>query len=177
MRIEDTSPSILVVDDDDTFRERLARALESRGYEVRTAPSGEVALALARVESPEMAVIDLKMPGMTGLELLRQLRALDPSTRIVMLTGFGSVATAVEAMRDGAISYLAKPADADQIVAALTGTPAPAEIQVPTLARAEWEHIHRVLADCGGSISEAARRLGTHRRSLQRKLQKQPPRE
>ena len=176
------APSLLVVDDDEVLRERLARAFRERGYEVRTAGGYDAALALARDESPELAVVDLRMPGASGLELVRALRALDPSTRIVVLTGYGSIATAIEAMRLGAVHYLSKPADADDILAAfsagspLAPPPVPSEAPAaPSLARAEWEHISRVLSDAGGSVSEAARRLGLHRRTLQRKLQKYPP--
>lgn len=174
-------PSLLLVDDDEVLRERLARALRERGYEVVTAGSAEQALELARQDSPELAVVDLRMPGRSGLELVRELLALDASTRVVVLTGYGSIATTVEAMRLGAINYLPKPADADDLLAAFArgaqepGLAAPEPFQPPSLARAEWEHIHRVLADCGGNVSEAARKLGLHRRSLQRKLQKYPP--
>jgi two-component system response regulator RegA len=175
---KETLPSILLVDDDEVLRERLAQAIRARGYEVRTAGSAEEALREVARESPEMAVLDLKMPGMSGLDLLKELRTQDPSTRVLMLTGYGSIATAVQAVREGAVGYLPKPADADEILAALAGkdTTAPARPgETPSLARAEWEHIQRVLTDCGGNISEAARRLGIHRRSLQRKLHKYPP--
>jgi two-component system response regulator RegA len=175
--------SLLLADDDATFRERLARALHERGFEVVTAGNYDEAMAAATTDTPEFAVVDLRMPGRSGLELVRDLSALDPATRIVVLTGYGSIATAVEAMRLGAFNYLPKPADADEITAVLTRAPgevAPvpvADFQAPSLARAEWEHINRVLTDCGGNLSEAARRLGMHRRSLQRKLQKYPPRQ
>ena len=168
--------SVLVLDDDEPLRQRLARALTARGFDVRAAASGEAALALARLDSPEYAVLDLRLDDLSGLDVLRGLRTIDAATRIVVLTGYGSIATAIEAMRLGAVHYLTKPADADQIVAALThGTasaPDAVEIEVPTLARVEWEHIQRVLQDCDNNISEAARRLGLHRRSLQRKLGK-----
>jgi two-component system, response regulator RegA len=173
--------SLLLVDDDERFRERLARALMERGLEVRTAAGHDEAVALAREESPELAVVDLRMPGPSGLELVRALLEIDPGTRVLMLTGYGSIATAVEAMRLGAASYLPKPADADEILAAFEKAEAPplsateVDLPAPSLARAEWEHINRVLSDCGGNVSEAARRLGLHRRSLQRKLQKYPP--
>ena len=176
-------PSILIVDDDAVLRERLARAFRDRGFEVQTAADYEEAIARASEESPEMAVVDLRMPGRSGLELVRDLRALDPATRIVVLTGYGSIATAVEAMRVGATYFVAKPADADDVLAAFERGEAPplegasTEYVPPSLARAEWEHINRVISDCGGNISEAARRLGIHRRSLQRKLQKYPPKE
>ncbi len=173
-------PSLLLVDDDPGLRPRLARALTKRGFVVREAADGAEALAAARAESPELAVIDLRLPDVTGLEVLRDLLAIDPTTRALMLTGYGSIGTAVEAMRLGAVNYLPKPADADEVVAAFERAAEPpltsgAPIEAPSLARAEWEHINRVLADCGGNVSEAARRLGLHRRSLQRKLQKYPP--
>ena len=173
---------ILVVDDDDIFRAQLVRALRRRGWQVAEANSHSAALAEATRRRPERAVVDLRMPGLSGLELLRDLLAGNPEIRVVMLTGYGSIDTAVEAMRLGAAGYVSKPADADEVLAAfersdrppLSGTqPGPL---APSLARAEWEHINRVLGDCGGNISEAARRLGLHRRSLQRKLQKYPPR-
>jgi two-component system response regulator RegA len=120
-------------------------------------------------------VIDLRLPGESGLAIVRDLKALDPSTVIVVLTGYGSIATAVESIKLGATGYLTKPADADQILAALDGTTAAAnQFPAPSLARVEWEHIHRVLADCDGNVSQAARMLGIHRRSLQRKLSKNP---
>jgi two-component system, response regulator RegA len=174
------NPSVLLVDDDSVFRERLARALRSRGYEVWTAGSGAEALELARRESPERAVVDLRMEGMGGLAVVAELKRIDPATEVVVLTGYGSIATAVEATKLGATNFLPKPSDADDVLRAFagpvvddTGT-AP---EAPTLARAEWEHINRVLADSSGNISEAARRLGIHRRSLQRKLQRFAPEE
>lgn len=177
-----SAPSLLLVDDDDVLRERLGRALRERGYDVRTASHYDEAIALAQADSPEMAVVDLRMPGTSGLELIRDLKAIDASTRIVMVTGYGSIANAVDAVKLGADHYLSKPADADDIVAAFARAeapplePPPTEYEAPSLARAEWEHIQRVLSDVAGNISEAARRLGIHRRSLQRKLQKYPPR-
>ena len=173
------APTLLLVDDDATLRKRLAQAMRDRGCEVRTAASVDEALTLAGQDSPELAVVDLKMPGRSGLELVKELKQLDPSTQVVVLTGYGSIATAVEAVKLGATQYLSKPADADQILAAFstTGLSTGLELKAPSLARAEWEHIHRVLTDCAGNISEAARRLGIHRRSLQRKLTKHPPRE
>lgn len=176
------APSLMLVDDDDVFRERLARAFRDRGFEVRTARNAEAALELARAESPEMAVVDLKMPGRSGLELLQELKQVDPHTEVVVLTGYGSISTAVDATKLGASNFVPKPADADDILAAfergrapaLSGSPGDGYV-APSLARAEWEHINRVLGDCAGNISEAARRLGIHRRSLQRKLQKFAP--
>ena len=177
-------PSILLVDDDEVYRNRLARAFVDRGYDVRTAQDYDTALAAANLESPEYAVVDLKMPGKSGLELVKALVEVDPATKIVVLTGYGSIATAIDAVRLGATYYLSKPADADDIVGAFARGEAPpleppapesGDYKAPSLARAEWEHINRVLSDAGGNISEAARRLGIHRRSLQRKLQKYPP--
>ena len=175
--------SVLVVDDNEALRLRLARALGDRGFDVRTAANFDEAVGLATEDSPELAVVDLRMPGRSGLELLRALRAIDASTKVVVLTGFGSIATAVEAMRLGAVNYVPKPADVDDILMAFAryeknadDCPS-AEIRAPSLARAEWEHIHRVMADCDGNISESARRLGIHRRSLQRKLRKLAPEE
>ncbi|HME90929.1 MAG TPA: response regulator [Myxococcaceae bacterium] len=170
---------ILLVDDDQILRDRLARAFRERGFKVEVAGRVDEALRISSQEPPQMAVIDLRMPGASGLELVQSLRAIAPSVRIVVLTGYGSIATAVEAIRHGAASYLPKPADAEEILAALnaqttTRVAAGSEL-TPSLARAEWEHIHRVLRDCDGNISQAARRLGIHRRSLQRKLQKRPP--
>jgi two-component system response regulator RegA len=176
---DETRPTLLLADDDVAFRSVLARALVNRGFEVRAAATGDEACALAEEDPPELAVVDLRMPGRTGLEVVRRLKALDAQTRVVVLTGYGSIATAVEAMKLGAIHYLVKPADADQVLAAL-GVTEPAEpggaAETPSLARVEWEHIQRVLQDCEGNVSEAARRLGLHRRSLQRKLGRKPPR-
>lgn len=176
------SPSILVVDDDERFRSRLARALKDRGLQVREAADGEEALALAREDSPEYALVDLRMPGASGLSVVRELHEIDPGTRIVVLTGYGSIATALESVRLGAVHYLTKPADVNEILAAFhRDHEAPSvdldgEPEAPSLARVEWEHIQRVLQDVEGNISEAARRLGIHRRSLQRKLAKYPVR-
>lgn len=178
------SASVLVVDDDETFRSRLVRAFQAREFEAQGAKDGESAVALAKKESPEYAVVDLRMPGMSGLDVVRELKAIDAMTNIVVLTGYGSIATALEAVRLGATHYLTKPADIDDLLAAFERAkrppgaplpPAPLEpMNVPSLARAEWEHINRVLTDCGGNISQAARLLGLHRRSLQRKLSKYP---
>ncbi|MGF1547486.1 MAG: response regulator transcription factor [Thiotrichales bacterium] len=176
----DERPSLLLVDDDDAFRGTLARVLARRGFAVATAPDVATARKLAEAESPEYAVIDLKMPGESGLVLVRALHHLDPGTRIVVLTGYASVATAVEAIKLGAIHYLAKPVGGDEIVAALERTEGDPGIPVGdnpvTLNRLEWEHIQRVLADHGGNISATARALKLHRRTLQRKLGKRPSR-
>lgn len=176
---------ILLVDDEASLRERLLRAFSARSLEARGAADAEEALRIARAFDPTHAVIDLRMPGRSGLELLGDLLAREPALRALVLTGYGSIATAVSSVRQGAVDYLSKPADADQILAALGLGPEPSEepttqaqedAPAPSLARVEWEHIQRVLADCGGNVSQAARRLGLHRRTLQRKLTAFPPR-
>jgi two-component system response regulator RegA len=180
-----TPPRLLLVDDDETFRERLGRALRARGYDVVTASNHATALEAARAHPPAYAVVDLKMPGPSGHEVVQDLHALDAGTRIVVLTGYGNIASAVDALHRGAHDYLSKPADADEIIAALLGQKAagngagarvPLAHPPPSLARAEWEHMTRILADVGGNVSEAARRLGITRRTLQLKLKKDPPR-
>jgi two-component system response regulator RegA len=170
-----------VVDDDDVYRNRLCRAFADRGWNATGAADGASALRLATEESPDLAIVDLRLPESNGLDIVRALREMDETTCIVMLTGYGSIATALTATKLGADHFLNKPADADQILAAYekiengevagdSGTGS-----VASLARVEWEHIQRVLADCGGNISQAAKLLGLHRRSLQRKLDKRPP--
>ena len=175
--------SVLIVEDDTVLRQRLARAFRDRGYEVREAPDYDNAIESARRDTPEFVVVDLRMPGRSGLDVIRDVKALDPTTTAVVLTGYGSIATALEAVKLGATNYLTKPADVDQIIDAFhPGGGRPQTNQdtvdlpenVPTLARVEWEHINRVLSDCGGNVSQAARLLGIHRRSLQRKLAKYP---
>ncbi|MGC4083341.1 MAG: response regulator [Vicinamibacterales bacterium] len=165
------------MDDDDVFRERLVRALNARGFSTTGVGGYDEALAVAREETPECALVDLKLAGRSGLDVVRDLRALDDTTTIVVLTGYGSIATAVQSVKLGAHTYLTKPVDADQIVAAFEEGRVANTAQAPavqTLARVEWEHIQRVLADCDGNVSQAARLLGIHRRSLQRKLMKNP---
>ncbi len=166
---------ILIVDDDEPFRLALRTAFLRRGHEVSLAGSPAEVEAALREGTPQYAVIDLRMPGGSGLEVVRTLRALEKPPAVVVLTGYGTIGTAVEAMRLGAINYLNKPADADEIEAALRGKRPPPMEEVPSLDRQEWEYLNRILADCNGNISEAARRLKMHRRTLQRKLQKHPP--
>jgi two-component system response regulator RegA len=169
---------VLVVDDDEAYRTQLGRAFRRRGFGVLTASDGDEAIALAHDRPVTLACVDLRMPGASGLEVVRALRALRPSAVVIVLTGYGSIATAVDAVRLGAAHYLTKPADAHEILAAWArathDVPPAQKLQVPSLARAEWEHINRVLADCGGNISQAARLLRIQRRSLQRKLAKHP---
>ncbi|MEM7306344.1 MAG: response regulator [Planctomycetota bacterium] len=171
---------MLLVDDDVVLRERLARALRGRGFDVRTGGGFEEAIELAQAEAPTHAVVDMRMPGRSGLELVRALKELHPEMLVVVLTGYGSIANAVDAVRLGATNYIPKPADADDILTAFAGGGEPDaeaadDVRAPTLARAEWEHIQRVLRDTDGNVSEAARRLGIHRRSLQRKLRRFAP--
>jgi two-component system, response regulator RegA len=172
------SRTLLVVDDDGPFRTRLVRAFTERGFAATGAGDYAEALAAARLESPEYALVDLRLPGGSGLDLVRELKSLDDTTNILVLTGYGSIATAVQSVRLGATGYLTKPVDADQILAAFEPSDAPQSDALPgavqPLARVEWEHIQRVLADCDNNISQAARLLGLHRRSLQRKLLKYP---
>ena len=173
---------LLLIDDDEVFATVLTRALAARGFAVSAANDGATALARAREKAPDYAVLDLKLGAENGLALIPELLALRPDLRILLLTGYASIATAVEAIKRGAHDYLAKPVDADQVVQALLGDghrddDAPLPEHAPPLRRLEWEHIQRVLTECDNNISEAARRLGLHRRSLQRKLAKRPVRE
>jgi two-component system, response regulator RegA len=168
---------VIVVDDDEVFRTRLAKALSERGFEVRTAQDVSSALELTQAIFPDYVLVDLKMPGEHGLVLVKALREMSENVRIVVLTGYGSIPNAVEAIRLGACEYLTKPADADQITAALLGESRTvgSEEKAYTLEQIEWEHIHRVLNEHQGNISATARALGIHRRSLQRKLAKWSP--
>lgn len=178
---DDSRITVLVVDDDRAFCQALAGALRRRGLAVVVAHNYDDALAEAEAWSPDRAVVDLRMPGRSGLELVAALRRSDPHIGIVVLTGYGSIASAIEAIKLGATYYLTKPADADDIIAAFTRT-APVMLEMPSpqtakpLDELEWEHLQAVLTDCRGNISEAARRLGMHRRSLQRKLSRHAPR-
>lgn len=180
-QLKKDKPSLLIVDDDPTFCQVLAIAMEKRGFDIRLANNVRQGIAVAVAESPEYAVIDLRMPGESGLELVKYLKSLDEHTRIVVLTGYASVATAVEAIKLGAVHYLSKPADADEIQAAFHRDAGDTRVSIPkrpaSVARLEWEHIQTVLTACHGNISETARRLGMHRRTLQRKLYKRPVKE
>jgi two-component system, response regulator RegA len=171
--------SLLLVDDDATFCKVLSAALEKRGFAVTVAHSVEEATPLAEASQPEFAVVDLKMGGAPGLALVKALHELDPNTRIVILTGYASITTAVEAIKLGATQYLAKPANADEIVAAFNHTPdgnAPLKVQPTQIGNLEWEYIQRVLREHDDNISATARALNMHRRTLQRKLAKPPSR-
>ena len=170
--------TLLLVDDDQDFLSVLAPAMQKRGFLVTLANSAESAFELAQIDPPEFAVVDLKMSGNSGLVLVRQLASLNAGTRIVVLTGFASVATAVEAIKLGATHYLAKPVDADEIVASFEKNSGDADVELTSnplsIDRLEWEHIQRVLTEHDGNISATARSLNMHRRTLQRKLSKNP---
>lgn len=178
MHEHDEHPSLLLVDDDDIFRTVLTGALKKRGFSVTSAPDVTNALELAEANPPEFAIVDLKMPGLSGLVLVKRLKELDQATRIIVLTGYASISTAIEAVKLGATHYLAKPANADEIVAAFHKTKGNERIPVSSsplsVDRLEWEHIQRVLRENDGNISATARSLNMHRRTLQRKLGKNP---
>lgn len=169
------APTLLVVDDDDAFRAAMGGALARRGFAVTLAAAPAEAEAAAGAQVFEHALVDVRMPGGSGIDLVAALKRLDEETRIVVLTGFGTIANAVEAMRAGAADYLTKPVDASACDRALRGLPLGPSDDLPSLERVEYEYLQRVLADCGGNVSEAARRLRMHRRSLQRKISRQPP--
>jgi two-component system response regulator RegA len=174
------SAPLLLVDDDEVFLETLARSLRRRGETVLTARDRSAALAQLAAGAPDRVVLDLNLEGDSGLQLLQQLHERDPALRIVILTGYGSIATAVEAMRRGARNYLCKPATAGDVLQALTdgasqgGTSLPEAAAPLSVERLEWEHIQRVLQEHEGNISATARALKMHRRTLQRKLLKRP---
>lgn len=171
--------SLLLVDDDGPFVRRLGRAMESRGFEVTLAESITEGRAAIRSKPPQYAVIDLRLEDGNGLELIEAIRKVREDTRIVMLTGYGNIATAVNAVKLGAIDYLSKPADADDVFAALTCKPGE-KVEPPenpmSADRVRWEHIQRVYEMCDRNVSETARRLNMHRRTLQRILAKRAPR-
>ncbi|CAG0955273.1 Photosynthetic apparatus regulatory protein RegA [Methylophilaceae bacterium] len=175
----DLAPSLLLVDDDITFCEVMSRAMRRRGFDVSIAHEAETAIRMAEAEAPEFAVVDLKMPGDSGLVLVRRLNAIEPATRIVVLTGYASISTAVEAIKLGATHYLAKPVDADEVVAAFRKDKGDDSIFITSsplsISRLEWEHIQRVLVEHDGNVSATARALNMHRRTLQRKLTKHAP--
>lgn len=177
----ETLPSLLLVDDDETFCAVMGKALRRRGYEVTIAHDVDSAVRMAEADAPEYALIDLKMPGDSGLVLVRCLKSIDPATRIVVLTGYASISTAVEAVKLGATHYLAKPVDADEAIAAFHKADGDDSISVASnplsVDRLEWEHIQRVLTEHHGNISATARSLNMHRRTLQRKLAKHAPKE
>ena len=174
-----SDPSILLVDDDEPFLKRLGRAMEKRGFTVEMAGSVAAGKAIATVRPPKYAVVDLRLEDGNGLEVVEVIRSKRPESRIVILTGYGAITTAVAAVKIGAIDYLAKPADANDVTSTLLAhdddrPPAP---QNPMSAdRVRWEHIQRVYELCDRNVSETARRLNMHRRTLQRILAKRSPR-
>jgi two-component system response regulator RegA len=174
-------PRLLLVDDDETYCRVLKSALEKRDYEVLVANDVQSGIALAEQNLPEYAVIDLRIGYESGLELVKKLISLDANTACVMLTGFASIATAVEAIKLGAIHYLTKPANADEILAALHKNEGDTTVSISenplSVKRLEWEHLQKILMQHDGNISAAARALNMHRRTLQRKLEKRPVKE
>ena len=181
METQSRLPTLLLVDDDPTFCDVLSSALRKRGFEVFVASGVATGMELAARVEPEYAVIDLRIGLESGLSLLNYLHELDANTRIVMLTGYASIATAVEAIKLGAVHYITKPADADEILNALHKDEGDATVEIKekplSVRRLEWEHLQKVLVEHGGNISAAARALGMHRRTLQRKLDKRPVKE
>jgi len=170
--------SLLIVDDDNPFRERLARAMEKKGFEVSQAESVKKGIETVKTKKPTFAVVDLRLNDGNGLEIVKVIQNSNPNSRIVMLTGYGNISTAVAAIKQGAIDYLAKPADADDVEKALLADPnkkaEPPENPM-SADRVKWEHIHRVFELCNRNVSETARRLKMHRRTLQRILSKRSP--
>ena len=170
--------SLLIVDDDNPFRERLARAMEKKGFIVSQAESVKNGVDLVKQKKPAFAVVDLRLGDGNGLQVVKEIQTLNSESRVIMLTGYGNIPTAVAAIKEGAIDYLAKPADADDIERALLADPnqkaAPPENPM-SADRVKWEHIHRVFELCNRNVSETARRLKMHRRTLQRILSKRSP--
>jgi two-component system response regulator RegA len=181
MNQEIDKPRLLLVDDDETYCKVLKTALEKRNYEVLVANDVKNGIALAEQYLPEYAVIDLRIGHESGLELVKKLISLDANTACIMLTGFASIATAVEAIKLGAIHYLTKPANADEILNALHKNEGDSTVSISenplSVKRLEWEHLQKILMQYDGNISAAARALNMHRRTLQRKLDKRPVRE
>jgi len=170
--------SLLLVDDDNPFRERLARAMEKKGFTVSQADGVKKGIEIAKLKKPLYAVVDLRLNDGNGIEVVKEIQNSNNSSKIIMLTGYGNISTAVSAIKEGAIDYLAKPADADDVEKALLADPM-AKAQPPenpmSADRVKWEHIHRVFELCNRNVSETARRLKMHRRTLQRILSKRSP--
>ncbi len=170
--------SLLIVDDDNPLRERLARAMEKKGFQVLQAESVKMGIESVKTKKPAFAVVDLRLNDGNGLEVVKEIQSSNSNSRIIMLTGYGNIPTAVAAIKQGAIDYLAKPADADDVEKALLADPkkkaSPPENPM-SADRVKWEHIHRVFELCNRNVSETARRLKMHRRTLQRILSKRSP--
>ena len=170
--------SLLIVDDDNPFRERLSRAMEKKGFQVSQAESVKIGIESVKLKKPAFAVVDLRLNDGNGIQVVKEIQINNPESRIVMLTGYGNIPTAVAAIKEGAIDYLAKPADADDVEKALLADPDKKALppENPMSAdRVKWEHIHRVFELCNRNVSETARRLKMHRRTLQRILSKRSP--
>jgi two-component system response regulator RegA len=170
--------SLVIVDDDRAFLQRLARAMETRGFQVRTGHSVADGLDLIRQKPPAFAVVDMRLEDGNGLDVIAELSRVRPTSRAIVLTGYGNIATAVSAVKLGAVDYLAKPADADDVTDALLAPPnakAPPPENPMSADRVRWEHIQRVYELCNRNVSETARRLNMHRRTLQRILAKRAP--
>jgi two-component system response regulator RegA len=170
--------SLIIVDDDRAFLQRLSRAMELRGFEVRSAHSVAEGVELIRQKAPAFAIVDMRLEDGNGLDVIAELTRLKPNARIIVLTGYGNIATAVSAVKLGAVDYLAKPADADDVTDALlapANTKAPPPENPMSADRVRWEHIQRVYELCNRNVSETARRLNMHRRTLQRILAKRAP--
>ena len=178
MAVTEDLPSLLIADDDLTFCSVLAKAMIKRGFSPHCEHTVELALKHANTDPPEYAIVDLRLPETSGLVLIEKLKQLDSGTRIVMLTGYASIITAVEAIKLGATQYLAKPVDADEIIAAFEHIDGNTEVKINALplsvGQVEWEHIQRILIENRGNVSITAKTLNMHRRTLQRKLQKRP---
>ena len=171
--------SLLIVDDDNPLRDRLSRAMEKKGFKVTQAESVKQGISAAKNAPPAFAVVDLRLGDGSGLEIVKEIRRLKKDSKVIMLTGYGNIPTAVAAVKAGAIDYLPKPADADDVESALLALPESKSIppENPMSAdRVKWEHIHRVFELCNRNVSETARRLKMHRRTLQRILSKRSPR-
>ena len=170
--------TLLIVDDDDSFRGRLSRAMEKKGFEVKDAKTVVDAIKLAKSFPPKFALVDLRLEDGSGLDVVQEINKTKEDSRIVMLTGYGNLPTAVAAVKAGALDYMAKPVDADDVESALLATPnskaKPPENPM-SADRVKWEHIHRVFELCNRNVSETARRLKMHRRTLQRILSKKSP--
>ena len=170
--------TLLIVDDDNPFRQRLARAMEKKGFMVTQAEGVKAGLDSVKSKKPAFAVVDLRLNDGNGIEVVKEIQKHNSDSRIIMLTGYGNIPTAVAAIKEGAIDYIAKPADADDVEKALLADPnkKPAPPENPMSAdRVKWEHIHRVFELCNRNVSETARRLKMHRRTLQRILSKRSP--
>jgi two-component system response regulator RegA len=178
MDVVSTQKHFLIVDDDKVFCEVVTLALKKRGFSVSIASNAKEAIKIAKDRFPDFALVDLKMPGDTGLVLIRNLKSISALTRVVLLTGYASISTAIEAIRAGACHYLVKPADIDEIISAFNKTEGDIDVPISqnpmTVNRLEWEYIQKVLSENSGNISATAKALNMHRRTLQRKLSKVP---